>query len=269
MTPDPATRSLVALGVLVAACLAMPLLSPWDPLAVQLAERLTGPASGHWLGTDELGRDVLSRIFHGAALTMTVSALALVSSLAIGIVLGACAGYTAGRWPDQVFSWVADLLTSIPFIVVLAAVLSITGPGTWKAYAVLTAIIWVGPARIVRAEVMQTISLEYVLAERALGASETRILFRIVVPSCVQSAILFSVGYLPEIIAIEAGLSFMGLGVQPPQPGLGKMIFDGIGYITSAWWLAIFPAAMLFVLVTIVQSVAWVVHRRSWQGRAI
>jgi peptide/nickel transport system permease protein len=163
------------------------------------------------------------------------------------------------------FSWLADFLVSVPFLIVIAAVLSLTGPGLEKAYVVLTAIIWVSPARIVRAEVIKTLPLEYVSAERALGNPGWRILFITVVPACVDAAILFSVGYLPEIIALEAGLSFLGLGVQPPQPSLGKMIFDGMTYIGSAWWVAFVPAATLFAIVTGVQAVAW--YARYVQSR--
>lgn len=254
--PSESIRTILALVLLMVVCLAMPHFLADDPLAIQIQNRLLPPGAQHVLGTDELGRDLLSRILHGTALTVTVSTLALLTSLAIGIALGTWAGYSNGGWPDRLISWVADLLVSVPFIVVLAGIASLTGPGVWKAYGLLSMMIWVGPARIVRAEVRQTLALEYVLAERAVGASEWRILWRTVMPVCVRSATLFSVGYLPEVIAIEAGLSFMGLGVQPPQPALGKMIFEGMAYITSAWWIAIFPAAMLFVLVATIQAAA-------------
>lgn len=261
---DNVTRQMItALIALVVLCLLLAITPTQDPLKVAFDDRLAAPNVGHWLGTDDLGRDMLSRVVKGAALTISVSIAALLSSLAIGVVIGAGAGYFYKSWPDRVFCWVADFVTAVPFVVLIASLLSLTGPGVLKAYIVLTGIIWVSPARIVRAEVIKTLPLEYVLAERALGAPEWRILFFTVTPACVSTAVLFSVGYLPEIIALEAGLSFLGLGVQPPQPSLGKMIFDGIGHIGSAWWIAVFPAATLFFIVLAVQSVAWGARARA------
>ncbi len=257
MQPDTTRGVLLALTVVIGICLMLPLLPTQDPLAITMGERFSPPSSTHWFGTDDLGRDLFSRVSRGSALTVGVSVIALLSSLTIGILLGAVAGYFYNRWPDRLFSWMADLLVSVPFLIVIAAVLSLTGPGLAKAYVVLTAIIWVGPARIVRAEVIKTLPLDYVSADRALGNPGWRILFVTVVPACLDAAILFSVGYLPEVIALEAGLSFIGLGVQPPHPSLGKMIFDGMTYISSAWWMALVPAAALFAVVTGVQAVAW------------
>ena len=253
--------SLALLGLLLLSTL-LPLLPTQDPLAIALDQRLSPPSSHHWLGTDDLGRDLLSRVLHGISLTVSISILALLSSLAIGIFLGAIAGYYYRRWPDKVFNWLADFITSVPFLVLIAALLSLTGPGVMKAYMVLTLIIWVNPARIVRAEIIKTVPLQYVLAERAVGNQEWKILFLVVLPTCVDTAVLFAVSYLPEVIALEAGLSFLGLGVQPPQPGLGKMIFDGISFISSASWIAVSPAAALFLMVLAVQIVAWWAKRQ-------
>lgn len=253
----------IALACVTALCLLLPLFGQQDPLAISLADRLSPPGASHWLGTDDLGRDVLSRILHGAALTVGVSVAALVSALALGIALGTTAGYFYRRWPDALFVWTADFLSSIPFLLVMAAVLSLGEPGLGNAYLVLTAVMWVSPARIVRAEVVKTLPLDYVIAERALGKPEPTVLFVTVMPACVDAAIVFCVSYLPEIIALEAGLSFLGLGVQPPQPGLGKMIFDGVGFIGSAWWLAAAPAVTLFAIVLGVQAVSYFAGKRT------
>lgn len=265
---DKTTRaSIITLVVLTGACLMLPWFATHDPLAVAITERLAAPDMIHWLGTDDLGRDLYSRILHAVALTVSISVAALLSSLLIGALLGAVAGYYYGRWPDRLFVWTTDFLTSIPFLLVIVAVLSVTGPGLIKAYVVLTGIMWANPARIVRAEVIRTLPLPYVLADRAAGTPEWRILFITALPACLEAAFLFSIGYLPEIIALEAGLSFLGLGVQPPQPGLGKMIFDGVGYIGSAWWMALSPAMALFLIVLGVQAVAWYVRngKRSYE----
>lgn len=146
--------------------------------------------------------------------------------------------------------------------------MSIITPGIASAYLILAGIMWVGPARIVRAEVIKTRNQEYVLASKAMGSPEWRILVFTILPVSTESAFLFSISYLPEIVGLEAGLSFLGLGIQPPYPGLGKMIFDGLGYIYSAWWMSFFPALTLFVLVISINLfVAW--SRRDHAGRIL
>lgn len=243
--------ALVGLGV--------PVLPLQDPLSTNMVERLAGPSWDHVFGTDELGRDLLSRTVHGFSTTVLISVGAMLSSLALGIALGAVAGYAANRLADRVFIWIVNLLMSLPFLLVMAAVLSLTRPTIGKAYAILAGIMWVYPARIVRAEVMRTKTLPYVEASRALGSPEWRIIAKTILPACTSSALTFSLSYLPEIIGLEAGLSFLGLGVQPPDPGLGKMIFDGLSYLYSAWWTALFPAATLFLAVLAVNlfTVQW------------
>lgn len=260
-------RIVLALGMLFLIVLALPLATGWDPILVAVENRLLAPDRTHLLGTDDLGRDVLSRVLHGAKLTVSVSILALLTSLGIGTVLGACAGYFYTRWPDNLFGWLADFIIAVPFVVLIAAILTLIGPGVEKAYMVLVGIIWVAPARIVRAEVIKTMQMEFVLAERAIGTAEWKIVFVSVLPTCVESAVIFAAGYLPEIIALEAGLSFLGLGVQPPDPGLGKMIFDGINYMTSAWWLALSPAVMLFLLILTMQGIVWILTYNGTGGK--
>jgi len=250
MTADrSAVASCLFLLAVLIISLVIPLAAQRDPLQVRLDARLAAPSSLHWFGTDDLGRDVLSRSLHGFATTVMVSVGALLSAMMIGVVVGAMAGYRYGSPLDRTFQWMANLVVSLPFLLVMASILSFTRPTVYKAYLVLACLMWVNPARLVRAEVIRTTNLEYVAAARALGSPEGRILFRTVLPACVATAVSVSLGYLPEIVGLEAGLSFLGLGVQPPEPGLGKMIFDGLSFIHSAWWMSVFPAALLFGLV--------------------
>lgn len=235
----------------------LPFLASKDPLAIDLDARLLSPSKIYLFGTDDLGRDLLSRVLHGFSTTVTVSVAALVSSLMIGILIGLIAGYYYRRWPDALFNWVVNLIFSLPFLLVMAAVLSLTTPSLGKAYIVLTGIMWVGPARIVRAEVTKTLPLGHVVAERAMGSPEWRILKNSVLPVCVRSATIFSFTYLPEVIGLEAGLSFLGLGAQPPEPALGKMIFDGLNHLYSAWWIVLFPALALLLLVVAINIAVW------------
>lgn len=230
----------------------LPGLSSYGPVDMQLGDMLMAPSMVHPFGTDELGRDVLSRVLYGFATTVTISLAAMVSSLLIGSIIGAVAGYYYETWTDKLLTWMINLIVSLPFLLIVASLLSLTQPSIEKSYAIITAVIWVNPARIVRAEVLKLMNLDYVTASRALGSPEWRILGMTVLPGCLESATIFSVSYLPELVALEAGLSFLGLGVQPPDPGLGKMIFDGLNYIYSAWWISFFPAAALFILVFIV-----------------
>jgi peptide/nickel transport system permease protein len=230
----------------------IPVIPMQDPLAISLTERFSSPSFHHPFGTDELGRDLLSRTLSGAATTMKVSLFALLSSLFIGIIFGGIAGYLYQSWVDKMFNWIVSLIFSLPFLLIIVSVLSVIEANIFNAYLILTLIMWVNPARIVRAEVVRTRKQLYVTALRSYGASETHILFTAVLPVSIQSAVIFSVGYLPEIIGLEAGLSFLGLGVQPPNPGLGKMIFTGLNYLYSSWWISFIPAAFLCIIVLII-----------------
>jgi peptide/nickel transport system permease protein len=251
-----APRLLLALLMAAIVSMLLPFFAPYDPLQVGIAPSLAPPGLGHFLGADELGRDVLSRVLSAASATVTISVLALVSSLVIGVLAGAVAGYFYRRWPDRLIMWVADVLSATPFLVLIAGVLAVWGGGLAKAYAVLTLVMWTNSARQVRAEVIRTLPLDWVAADRVAGLSEANILFAKVLPKCLAPAVIFAVSFLPDIIALEAGLSFLGLGLQPPQPGLGKMIFDGINYVGSAWWLSVVPAALLMLIVAGVRSLA-------------
>ena len=249
-------RLIGGLFMLAAVTQLLPLFSTYDPLFILPDARLAAPSIEHWAGTDELGRDILSRVLSGVAATVTVSILALLSSLALGILAGAIAGYYYRRWPGRLIMWIADVLTAIPFLVFLAGVLAIWGGGLTKAYIVLTLVMWTNTARQVRGQVITIMPLDWVAADRVAGLTEANILFTKVVPKCVAPAVVFSFSYLPDIIALEAGLSFLGLGLQPPHPGLGKMIFDGINYIGSAWWICVAPALALVLVVIAAQFLA-------------
>lgn len=243
---------LFVIGVLI------PYLSFQDPLKMDLDKKFMKPSLQFLWGTDELGRDIFSRVLHGFSTTIRVSVFALLSSLFIGICLGGIAGYLYGTWVDWIFNWIVSLIFSLPFLLIMAAVMSTIKPGIVNAYIILSFIMWVGPARITRAEVIKTKNLSYVLASKAFGYPEWRILLFTIMPASIESAFIFSISYLPEIIGLEAGLSFLGLGVQPPYPGLGKMIFDGLNYTYSAWWMAFFPAMILFVTVMLINLfIAW------------
>lgn len=223
--------------------------TPYDPITIQLENKLISPGERFLCGTDELGRDIFSRILVGFSNTIKVSIMTLVTSFFIGIIAGSIAGFFYNTLIDKVFNWLAAMLFSLPFLLIIVSIMSLMEKTLFNAYMVMTAVIWISPARIVRAGVVKALSSEFVLAERAMGMPEWKILFRSLLPNSITPAFIFSFKYFPEIIGMEAGLSFLGLGVQPPHPGLGKMIFDGINYLGSAWWYAFSPALLLFVIV--------------------
>lgn len=237
------------MGLLWVAGLISARLTPHDPLRINLAQRLSPPNKTYLCGTDELGRDIFSRVLVGFANTMNVSIMTLFSSFLVGVLIGSMAGVFYDTPVDRIFNWVAAMLFSLPFLLIITAVMSVMDKNLFNAYLVMTAIIWVSPARIVRAGVIRVKSADFIVAERAMGKSEWAILFRSLIPVSIRPAFIFSFKYFPEIIGMEAGLSFLGLGVQPPRPGLGKMIFDSINYLGSAWWYAFFPALLLFLIV--------------------
>lgn len=237
--------SLAAVGLAVL----LPLLAPSDPLLVTLSERLQPPSSDHWLGTDELGRDMLSRLLVGISSTVAAAVLALVAVTVVGVAAGSVAGYCAARWPDHLFNAIAAVLTALPPLLVVVAVLGVVGSSLTGAYVVMACLLWVTPARVMRQQVMTVSGLDYVAASRIAGKSHTRLLVRVVVPNCIQTPMTVSMSMLTEVIALEAGLSFLGLGVQPPAPSLGRMIFEGLVQLGSGWWLTVFPAAALATLI--------------------
>ena len=237
--------------------------APWlvqtDPNHIDLSQRLSAPGISAWFGTDELGRDLFSRTMHGLALSLGLSLLVTVTATAAGIAVGATAGWFYQTWIDKTFNWIASALSAVPFLLVMAAALSLVEPSLVNSYIVLAGLLWVGPARLCRAEVIRTVPLGHVLAVRAIGASDWHIFRMHVLPACIRTPLIHAMTYLPEVIALEAALSFLGLGAQPPQASLGRMVFDGLNHMGSNWWLSVFPALSLALVVTLVRVATWAV----------
>lgn len=248
--PRKEMRQLIVLGI-AGICLAflLPLLAPMDPLLLNLSERLQPPSATYWIGTDELGRDVASRLLIGIGATMSAALLALTAATIFGLMFGAVAGYFTGRWPDHLFNAVSSVVAALPPLLLVVAVLGVVGSSLTAAYIVMAAIMWVTPARLMRQAVRSVVNLDYVSASRLAGKSDTRLLLHVILPNCLQSPMTASMAMLTEVIALEAGLSFLGLGVQPPAPSLGRMIFEGLSQIGTAWWLTLAPAGALAALI--------------------
>lgn len=240
--------------VIVLVALFADLLSPHDPLRQDVLMRLRPPAwleggsSAHLLGTDALGRDLLSRTLHGARVSLTVAVLAVLLGGALGVLMGLLAGYMRGA-ADAVLGRLADIQQALPFIVLVLAIVAAVGPSLASLVAALGGGSWVFFYRIVRGEVRSVRERAFVEAAQATGVSHLRIMVRHVLPNVLGAAIIIATALVPQVILYEAALSFLGLGVPPPAPSWGAMIADGRNYVEIAWWISVFPGLALMALV--------------------
>ena len=233
----------VAIAAGVAAFLNLPM--PMPPNATHLERKLLPPNPANWLGTDNLGRDVLSRMVAGSTISLTVGFVAMAVSLGIGIFVGAVSGYIGG-WVDNVAMRVVDALLCFPSFFLILTAIAIIGPNIWIIIAVIGLVGWTGTARLVRAEFLTLRESEYVRAARALGQSRMNIIFRHILPNAFAPIFVTAVISIPDAILVESGLSFLSFGVPPPQATWGNIIADGKTYFLDAWWLIFFPGLAIF-----------------------
>jgi peptide/nickel transport system permease protein len=219
-----------------------------DPAFQDLPLRLEGPSPAHWLGLDELGRDIFARLLVGARISLLVGTVVVGISAIIGTLLGSIAGYYGGT-VDDVVSRVSDILMAFPGLLLAIAVVAVLGPSLTNVVLALTLIGWVGYARLIRGQVLRVRELEYVQAARALGAATPRILARHIVPATLPALIVQATLGMGGAILAEASLSFLGLGVQPPTPSWGTMLNYGRSHLLDAPHLTIFPGLAIAVLV--------------------
>jgi peptide/nickel transport system permease protein len=244
-----AAIGLVLLTVFVLAGLFAPLLAPQDPSAIDLLHRLEGPSSAHWCGTDELGRDTLSRLLWGARLSLAVSVSVVGISLALGLAIGGLAGYHGG-WVDHALTVVAmNTFLALPGILLAIAFAAFLGPGFQNLVLALAIGGWAGYARLVRAQVLAVKQREFVEAARALGASGSRIFFRHILPNMLQPVLVQAAIGMGGVILAEATLSFLGLGIPAPAPSWGSMLNDARSHLFDSPHLVLFPAAAMALAV--------------------
>jgi peptide/nickel transport system permease protein len=236
---------LVVLVMILVAVLA-PILAPYDPNALDLSAQLAPPQPGHWFGTDDLGRDVLSRMMYGAQISLSVGFVAVGIAFAIGIVLGAIAGYFGGRI-DQAIMWLVDVMLVFPSIFLILAVIAFVGPSLFNIMVIIGCTSWMGVARLVRAEFLALREREFVAAVRAQGAGTARIIFRHILPNALAPVLVSATFSVAGAILLESGLSFLGLGVPPPRATWGGLLTDGKAMIEVAPWLTFFPGMAIFV----------------------
>ncbi|CAH1672737.1 ABC transporter permease [Chelatococcus asaccharovorans] len=247
-----AAMGIVLLFVLLAVF--APFIAPHDPYETDLFRRLQPPAwmeGGEWsfvLGCDGLGRDILSRIIYGARVSITIGLAVVMIATVIGIVLGLAAGYLRG-WVDIVISRIVDILLGFPYLIFAIALMAMMGPGLKNIILALVLKEWVVPARVVRGEVLAAREMEYVEAARAVGAPRRYIMFREILPNILSPVIVVSTIRMAHVIILEASLSFLGIGVQPPTASWGSMVSDGRAFVLDAWWVSTFPGLAILALV--------------------
>jgi peptide/nickel transport system permease protein len=239
----PARVAAGVLGAAAVAALLAPWLAPFDPTLQPdpVALRLVAPSWPHLFGTDPFSRDVLSRILYGARVSLGVAVGAMLLSVTLGAALGTLAALL-GSWVDATVSSLVDVLIAMPrLLVVIALVATFGALSPWWLVLLIGGSGWLTTARIVRGELRDLLQVEYVLAARALGASRGRIVWRHLLPAVAPQVAVAAALALAAVIPLEAALSFLGLGIQPPLPSWGNILLDGTDYLTSAWWLVVFP----------------------------
>ena len=245
---------LAAIGVvLVVIFVILALFAPWiapqDPAHIELPTRLSSPSTVHWFGTDELGRDILSRVIYGSRISMLVGSSVVAVSLALGLIIGSIAGYYGGRLDRFVNVVVMNAFLSFPGILIAIAFVAFRGPGIFNLVLALSLGGWVGYARLVRAQVLVAREREFVEAARALGATDLRVIVRHILPNIIQPVVVQAAIGMAGAILAEATMSFLGLGVPPPIASWGAMLNDGRAHLFDAPHLVIFPALAVMLAV--------------------
>ena len=238
--------SIIILTLILVAVFA-PWIAPYSPIGQDLGNRLLPPSAAHWMGTDELGRDIYSRIIHGSRITLLIVALVAIISAPLGLLVGAVSGYFGG-WVDKLLMGITDVFLSMPKLILALAFVAALGPGIENAIIAIAITAWPVYARIARAETMTFRQSEFIAATQMLGASNTRIILRHVLPLCTSSMIVRMTLDMAGIILTAAGLGFLGLGAQPPLPEWGAMISRGRTFILDQWWVATMPGVAIIVV---------------------
>ncbi|MBA8879881.1 ABC transporter permease [Phyllobacterium myrsinacearum] len=237
----------IIIMVLILTAIFAPLIATHDPLKQDLAQRLLPPGGINWMGTDELGRDIWSRVVYGARITLVIVVLVAVLAAPAGLIIGAISGYFGG-WIDRILMGVTDIFLSMPKLILALALVAALGPGIENAIIAIAITSWPGYARIARAETLTFKNAEFISAIRLQGASSLRVILGHVLPLCTSSMIVRVTLDMAGIILTAAGLGFIGLGAQPPLPEWGAMIARGRSFILDQWWVATMPGFAIIIV---------------------
>jgi len=225
-----------------------PFVAPYNPDAINVKHVLEPPSLAHPFGTDDLGRDILSRVIYGSRISLAVGFVAVGIATLIGIIFGALSGYYGG-WTDTIVMRFVDIMLAIPTFFLILAVIAMLEPSIWNIMIVIGVTSWMGVSRLVRAEFLSLKEREFVLAARALGASDFRIIFKHILPNAMSPVLISAVLGIAGAVLLESALSFLGIGVQPPTASWGNILTIGKDNIEIAWWISVFPGLAIFVTV--------------------
>ena len=242
--PLPLQAGLAILALVLACALFPAALAPYDPLAFDFAALLQAPGVAHLFGTDNFGRDILSRVISAARVDIQIALFATLAPMLAGTLLGLVVGYLGG-WPDIVLGRVIDLVLTFPFLVIVIAIVAVLGPGLINMYVAVSVVGWVFYARLMRGEVMVQKQADYVAAARVLGYGPPRILFAHILPNAFRPILVYWVTDMALKILLGSSLGYLGLGAQPPEAEWGVLIADGKNFFTQAWWMTFFPGAAI------------------------
>ncbi|EKF17503.1 binding-protein-dependent transport system inner membrane protein [Nitratireductor pacificus pht-3B] len=236
---------MVAFWVVIA--FAAPWIAPYDPNVHDYGAVLSPPSATHWLGTDMFGRDILSRIIHATIVDLQIGVLGVVLPFVLGTFIGLIAGYFGGVI-DMVLMRLLDIMLAFPWLILLMAIIAVLGPGLYSFYIAITLVGWVSYARLVRSQVLVLKSSDFVMAARALGYGDMRIMLRHILPNALVASIVFSMSDVVLVLLAGASVSYLGMGVQPPTAEWGVMIAEGQTFITTAWWIPAFPGVAIVLM---------------------
>lgn len=239
----------IGMSVLIALSLVAilaPLIAPFNPLAQNYSAVTQPPSLAHLFGTDEFGRDVLSRVIYGTRIDLQVGFISVIAPFIIGNLLGAIAAFFGG-FVDTLIMRLVDIVQAFPFIVLVVAIVAVLGPGLSNMYIAVAIIAWIVYARLIRGQVLVEKQKDYVIAAKAIGGRTWQVIGRHIIPNTITASIVYSMADIALYILLAASLSFLGLGAQPPSPEWGAMITEGQNYMTTAWWMSALPGLAIIV----------------------
>ncbi len=246
-------NKLAIFGAIIVATLAIvailaPFIAPYDPTEINIQQALLGPSTKHLLGTDQLGRDVFSRMVYGARISLAIGFVAVGISIFIGIIIGSIAGYYGGKI-DSVLMRFVDIMLCFPSFFLILALVALLEPNITIIMIVIGITSWMGPARLIRAEILSLKEREFIQAAKVLGAGDFRIITKHLIPNGIGPVLVNAVLGIAAAILIESSLSFIGIGVQPPSPSWGNILMEGKATLGVCWWLLLFPGLAIFITV--------------------
>ncbi|MFT4040955.1 MAG: ABC transporter permease, partial [Thermomicrobiales bacterium] len=223
-----------------------PIIAPYGPQDPDYTARLVPPGAGHLFGTDNLGRDIFSRVVWGSQIDLQVGIISVLPPFLIGVALGCLSGYYGG-WMDTVVMRVSDIIQAFPFLILIIAVVAVLGTGLTSVYVAVALVAWVSYARLLRGEILVAKQQEYVDAARSMGASDARVIGRHILPNVITSSLVFATTDIVLYIVLVTSLSYLGLAARPPSPEWGAMITEGRTFMATAWWISLFPGLAVVV----------------------